>query len=564
MAILVANNAASTLDASITGASGTLTVQAGHGVRFPQPGADEYFIITVQEGSAFEIMRCTARNTDVLTVTRGQEGTLAQSFGDDSEVSMRITAGVMEAVLDQAEAATAEAAAALAAAEAAQETADEAVVAAGAASTTRLPLSGGTLTGNLVVSKSNPAIDLRKQVVGEDALVRGYSGSTLRWAMNFAAAGAEGGANAGADFSLKHYADDGTTLVGTAFSISRATGKMTIGAGGLDVGVAGILTTGPVVGASIVRATNTSAGYSTLTAGDPSNPGFIAFHTVDGIRRGYIGYGDGANRLEIRAENGWSWHVAGTVLFDNSPVFASGLVNVWAVGAGNAHYYMSDNAGTDRAVMWADASSHLNFRSGGASGKSMQLHAGGILIPPPTNVTSTSSVDAPVRVRNISGTGDTNLAAIGFECQGNYLSNMHLRADGVFGMGGGSASAYRWYANLANGDFTAAGNVSAYSDPRLKDDIQPILNPLGILGALNGVHFVWNGHSKLVGQPAGSPDVGVLADEVERVLPQAVSESVADEETGESYKLVAYNKLIPVLIEAVKALHARVLELEAR
>lgn len=70
--------------------------------------------------------------------------------------------------------------------------------------------------------------------------------------------------------------------------------------------------------------------------------------------------------------------------------------------------------------------------------------------------------------KNNGGTGDSNLAAIAFHCTGSYATHMHLRADGYFGVGGWSASAWRWYINLNNGDMTASGNVTAYSDEILK------------------------------------------------------------------------------------------------
>ena len=110
---------------------------------------------------------------------------------------------------------------------------------------------------------------------------------------------------------------------------------------------------------------------------------------------------------------------------------------------------------------------------------------------------------------------------------------------------------------------TAAGNVTAYSDPRLKDDVRRVEGALGILDRLDGVRFTWNGRSSLIGRP-GQRDIGVLADQIEAVLPELVSLSVGDPNTGERYKTVAYDKLVPVLIEAMKELSARVMELEIR
>jgi hypothetical protein len=75
-----------------------------------------------------------------------------------------------------------------------------------------------------------------------------------------------------------------------------------------------------------------------------------------------------------------------------------------------------------------------------------------------------------LEIRNNGGTGDSNLANITFHCIGAYGTSLHLRPDGYFGVGGWSASTWRWYVNLNGGDMVAAGNVTAYSDERLKED----------------------------------------------------------------------------------------------
>lgn len=172
---------------------------------------------------------------------------------------------------------------------------------------------------------------------------------------------------------------------------------------------------------------------------------------------------------------------------------------------------------------------------------------------------STSSIE----VRNGGGAGDTGLAMLSFHCQGTYAAKLGLRSDGYFGFGGWSRPAWQFY-SASNGDFVAAGNVGAYSDPRLKDNVQSIDGALGIIEQLRGVRFTWNARTELVGRP-GERDIGVLADEVEAVLPEIVGRSMPDEKNGgEQWRVVAYDKLVPVLIEAVKELSARVNELEGR
>ncbi len=94
---LFANNAASVLASTATLIATTMTVTTGHGARFPSPGADQAFILTVQDGAAFEIVACTSRTGDVLTVTRGLDGTVAQTWSPGASVDIRIPNIILDA-----------------------------------------------------------------------------------------------------------------------------------------------------------------------------------------------------------------------------------------------------------------------------------------------------------------------------------------------------------------------------------------------------------------------------------------------------------------------------------
>jgi hypothetical protein len=97
MSVLFTNNAATNLAASITSGSTSLTVTTGTGSLFPNPTGTDYFLITLTgiSGSPIEIVKCTARSTDTLTIVRGQEGTTASAFTGGDTVQLRITAGEM-------------------------------------------------------------------------------------------------------------------------------------------------------------------------------------------------------------------------------------------------------------------------------------------------------------------------------------------------------------------------------------------------------------------------------------------------------------------------------------
>ena len=94
-----------------------------------------------------------------------------------------------------------------------------------------------------------------------------------------------------------------------------------------------------------------------------------------------------------------------------------------------------------------------------------------------------------------------------------------------------------------------ATDFDATSDENLKKDIQIIENANEILNQIKGVNFSW--------KETNTPSVGVIAQDVEKVLPQLVKQR---SDTGT--KSVCYNGLIGVLIEAVKDLSQRVEYLE--
>jgi hypothetical protein len=97
------NNASALLAASLSDSDTTVQVGAGFGALFPNPGASEYFLVTLEnELGDIEVCRCTARVGDNLTVTRAQEGTSAQAWTNgQTRVELRNTKGTMEVFLQR-------------------------------------------------------------------------------------------------------------------------------------------------------------------------------------------------------------------------------------------------------------------------------------------------------------------------------------------------------------------------------------------------------------------------------------------------------------------------------
>jgi hypothetical protein len=98
-----------------------------------------------------------------------------------------------------------------------------------------------------------------------------------------------------------------------------------------------------------------------------------------------------------------------------------------------------------------------------------------------------------------------------------------------------------------------ANDFIATSDRRLKNNPVVIENPINMLNSLSGYKFTWN--EKSGKENYGKDDYGVIAQEVEKIMPEAVHEV-------NGIKRVSYNKLIPVIIEAIKDMNERIKYLE--
>jgi hypothetical protein len=125
-----------------------------------------------------------------------------------------------------------------------------------------------------------------------------------------------------------------------------------------------------------------------------------------------------------------------------------------------------------------------------------------------------------------------------------------------------------------SGEIVATGNITAYySDKRLKKCINPIENALCKVTKISGVTYRSNEIAEKYGYEDKEEQVGVIAQEVQEILPQSIkpapfdtewTDGVAKSISGENYLTVQYEKLVPLLIEAIKELNARVEALEKR
>jgi hypothetical protein len=91
------NNAFSLLASGITDVATLLTVTSSEGALFPNPVAPDYFYATlIDTSNNLEIVKCTARATDVLTIVRAQEGTSNIAYSTGDRIELRMTAAGLD------------------------------------------------------------------------------------------------------------------------------------------------------------------------------------------------------------------------------------------------------------------------------------------------------------------------------------------------------------------------------------------------------------------------------------------------------------------------------------
>ena len=118
---------------------------------------------------------------------------------------------------------------------------------------------------------------------------------------------------------------------------------------------------------------------------------------------------------------------------------------------------------------------------------------------------------------------------------------------------------------------SVAGNITAYSsDGRLKENVVTINNALAKLKQIRGVYYDWKAIVDGLGfHPVDRSDIGVIAQEVGKIIPQAIKPAPFDTKdgasiSGENYITVQIEKIIPLLIEAIKELSDQVDDLKKK
>lgn len=277
-------------------------------------------------------------------------------------------------------------------------------------------------------------------------------------------------------------------------------------------------------------------GSAKLIPGGPSNSGYVGIFRADNTRLGYIGFDN--NNLSYYSENGANHVFSGGSIYADNQIYSG--INQWfrVRGSGTGVYWENFGGG-----WYMDETSTIK------SVNSKNIYTGGA-ITAGSDIVGNAQVYAGInQYFRVRGDG------------GFYFDN--------YG-GGWNMTDTTWIRAMNNKNIYTGGvgrfdtrvetaRVQGTSDKRFKKDIAKIYDATEKLNQLNGYTYTWRDKKEFPGQPLGEgKDMGVIAQEVEKVFPDAVMTN------KEGYKSVNYNALIPVLIEALKESNQKIKALEDR
>jgi hypothetical protein len=157
--------------------------------------------------------------------------------------------------------------------------------------------------------------------------------------------------------------------------------------------------------------------------------------------------------------------------------------------------------------------------------------------------------------------------ALGFHWGGVVASSIMIEPSGIISIYNNPGTAYETF---RAGTIYGAGDIVAYySDKRLKENLTPLTDALAKVSSLNAYTYTTNELGKtLMNDSDNSFKVGLIAQELQSVLPEAVKMAPFDTQvledgtkvskSGENYLTIQYEKVVPLLVEAIKELSAKV------
>jgi trimeric autotransporter adhesin len=337
---------------------------------------------------------------------------------------------------------------------------------------------------------------------------------------------------------------------GTGITVTNGSGAITIAATNNGT-VTSVTGTAPVVSSggatpaiSMAAATTSVNGYLTSTDWNTFNNKTTNTGTVTSIIAGTYLTGGTITTTGTLAVDATNLNTASKVVArDASGNFSAGTITAALSGNATTSSSTSGNAASATVLQTARTIGGVSFNG------SANINLPGVNTAGNQSTTSNAATATVLQTaRTINGTSFNGSADITITAAATNV-NTQLASLGVGTAASGTA-----------GEIRATDNITAYySDDRLKTRGINIQNALDKVASLNGFHYQANEVANALGY-VSKPEVGVSAQEVQAVLPEVVVPAPIDDK----YLTVHYDKLVPLLIEAIKELKAEVDELKSR
>ena len=217
----------------------------------------------------------------------------------------------------------------------------------------------------------------------------------------------------------------------------------------------------------------------------------------------------------------------------------------------NTEYVTSSVILQSGSTQFGDSADDIHTFTGSVNisgSTTMQALQADVITATTINATVSGSIDqattASFSNTSVSASNATTASTVNFN--GGLTTTSDVQFDS-FGVG--------TTASGTTGEIRATGDITAYysSDERLKDNITPLSDAINKINQIGGYEFDWNSNSSHSGH-----DVGVIAQEIEKVLPEVV----ATRDNG--YKAVRYEKIVALLINAIKEQQLQIDELRSK
>ena len=570
MGLLFKNNAETTLSSGIN--NSTTTIPVASAAVFPTPNANNKFFATLDDGSNIEVVLVTAISSNDLTVVRAQDNTSAAAFGSGTKIELRLTAKVLETGttsltdLDGDTKIEVEA------------TADsDTIIFTANGGDFNFVNSSNTIA---IIKTTNDDFIIQNNLNDKDFKLKGYDsdGGGLLTALSIDYS--DGGAatfsddvnlgdnkqlnfGVGADLIIQSDGTDGIIdiqgdlkikgnhggSVYTALLIDVSDSGKAFFNGNIDVG-----------GGTITRTGDFTLDVSGAVILDADDNGNVSFKD-GGTRYGYIEKSSNDMLIQSTISDGdivFKGNDGGSTItpfkIDMSSggraLFFSDLLALETVGqylqmaATGGTYWAIGSTGGSNPPSTPSSTLAFHHYDGSAWNNEVEIDGSG-------NITLDGNIVF------------SNNSKVRQDSAGLIIETLDSDEDIFFsGNDGGSAiTAVRIDmsdagAIICNGNITAFGNTS---DIRLKENVEVIPDALNKLQQLKGITFNY--------KKDGKRSTGLIAQDLEKVLPEAVYETIDADINGDpedKHLAIRYGNTVGLLVEAIKELEARVKELEGK